>query len=237
CDGCRRPQRNASLSRRPHLPCKPQPHAATHHSAQAAFAMQTSAQRAMRCMPQPRGPQGDECSAPHAAMRWIPQPQGPQWDANLNRRPQCDACLSPKDRNGMQTSAEGRNAMDASAPKGRHRIARHGSAGKGNQKSPSPAGTTQQPKTYSVPSASSGAPCRRNSCGRFCENAERGSTMSHPTSCAFCFRSPCTCDRNPIIEVPFLSLLFNLGINTNGLTLALLRSKINSDGGPSPFCL
>jgi len=30
--------------------------------------------------------------------------------------------------------------------------------------------------------SSSGAPWRRNNCGRFCENAERGSTMSQPTS-------------------------------------------------------
>ena len=35
--------------------------------------------------------------------------------------------------------------------------------------------------TYSA-ACSSGAPWRRRSCGRFCENAERGSTMSHPTS-------------------------------------------------------
>jgi len=33
-----------------------------------------------------------------------------------------------------------------------------------------------------VGSASSGAPCLRNNCGRFCENADRGSTMSQPTS-------------------------------------------------------
>src|SRR6266513_1227644 len=67
-------------------------------------------------------------------------------------------------------------------------------------------------------SSSSGAPCLRNNCGRFCENAERGNTMSQPTSCAFCFRSPCTCDRNPIMDVPFLSLLFSLGIKVNGFT-------------------
>src|ERR1035437_9072115 len=41
-----------------------------------------------------------------------------------------------------------------------------------------------------VGSTSSGAPCLRNNCGRFCENADRGSTMSQPTSCAFCFKSP-----------------------------------------------
>ena len=76
----------------------------------------------------------------------------------------------------------------------------------------------------------------RNNCGRFCENAERGSTMSQPTSCAFCFKSPCTCDRNPIIDVPFFSLLLSLGISVNGLALALFRSKMMSDGFSSPLC-
>ena len=81
-----------------------------------------------------------------------------------------------------------------------------------------------------------GAPCRRSSCGKFCEKAERGNTMSQPTSCAFCFRSPCTCDKNPMIDVPFFSLLFSLGIRVNGFTLLLFRSKIISDGFSSPFC-
>src|SRR5215468_4110287 len=74
-----------------------------------------------------------------------------------------------------------------------------------------------------VGSASSGAPCRRNNCGRFCENAERGSTMSHPTSCAFCFRSPCTWDRKPMMDVPFFSLFLSLGMSVRGFTPALFR--------------
>src|SRR5581483_8954464 len=84
--------------------------------------------------------------------------------------------------------------------------------------------------------SSSGAPCRRSNCGRFCEKADRGSTMSHPTSCAFCFKSPCTCDRKPMIDVPFLSLVFSLGIRVSGLALTLLRSKMISEGFSSPFC-
>jgi hypothetical protein len=36
--------------------------------------------------------------------------------------------------------------------------------------------------TYSAVASSSGAPWRRSNWGRFCEKAERGNTMSHPTS-------------------------------------------------------
>ena len=85
--------------------------------------------------------------------------------------------------------------------------------------------------------SSSGAPWRRNRFGKFCEKAERGSTMSQPTSWAFCFRSPCTWDRNPMIDVPFFNLLLSLGIRISGLALALFRSKMMSDGFSSPFCL
>ena len=39
-----------------------------------------------------------------------------------------------------------------------------------------------------------------------------------------------------MIEVPFFSLLFSLGISVRGLALALFRSKMISDGFSSPFC-
>ena len=39
-----------------------------------------------------------------------------------------------------------------------------------------------------------------------------------------------------MIDVPFFSLLFNLGISVNGLAFALFKSKISSDGFSSPFC-
>src|SRR5260370_443107 len=37
--------------------------------------------------------------------------------------------------------------------------------------------------------------------GRFCEKAERGMTTSHPASWAFIFRSPCTCETKPTLEM------------------------------------
>src|ERR1700731_4138608 len=89
--------------------------------------------------------------------------------------------------------------------------------------------------SYCTPVSGSIAPCRRSNCGRFCENADLGNAMSQPTSCAFCFRSPCTWDRNPMIEVPFFSLLLSLGIRVRGFALALFRSKIIRDGFPLPL--
>src|SRR5271165_6658268 len=80
------------------------------------------------------------------------------------------------------------------------------------------------------PESGSMAPCRRSNCGRFCENAEHGNTMSQPTSCAFCFRSPCTWERNPMIDVPFFSLFFSFGMSVKGLALVLFRSKMIRDG-------
>jgi len=41
-------------------------------------------------------------------------------------------------------------------------------------------------RSYTVPE------CRLRICGRFCENAERASTISQPVSWAACFNSPCT---------------------------------------------
>src|SRR6266478_6601185 len=78
--------------------------------------------------------------------------------------------------------------------------------------------------------SSSGAPWRLSKLGRFWEKAERGRTISQSTSWAFCFRSPCTCERNPMMEVPFFSFAFSLGISVSGLALALFRSKMISEG-------
>src|SRR5262245_59981918 len=64
---------------------------------------------------------------------------------------------------------------------------------------------------------SSGAPWRRNNCGRFWENAERGMTTSHPASCAFCFSSPCPWETKPRMVVPFLNFDFSLGMIVSGL--------------------
>ena len=85
-------------------------------------------------------------------------------------------------------------------------------------------------------STSSGAPWRRNSCARFWENAERGTTMSQPASCAFIFRSPCTCETKPMMLVAFLSFALSLGIRASGFAPTLFRSKMMSDGFSSPFC-
>ena len=85
-------------------------------------------------------------------------------------------------------------------------------------------------------STSSGAPWRRNSCARFWENAERGTTMSQPASCAFIFRSPCTCETKPMMLVAFLSFALSLGIRVSGFAPTLFRSKMMSDGFSSPFC-
>src|SRR5262249_9437753 len=79
-------------------------------------------------------------------------------------------------------------------------------------------------------SKSSGAPCRRSNCGRFCENADRGMTTSHPASCAFCFSSPCTWETKPRMVVPFLNFDFSLGMMLSGLLFRLFRSTITSDG-------
>src|SRR6185437_7052130 len=54
-------------------------------------------------------------------------------------------------------------------------------------------------------SGSSSAPWRRRMLGRFCENAERGMTTSHPASCALILRSPWTWETKPRIEVGFLN--------------------------------
>src|ERR1700675_162185 len=86
-----------------------------------------------------------------------------------------------------------------------------------------------------APASGSMAPCRRSNCGRFCENAERGNTMSHPTSCAFCFKSPCTCERNPMIDVPFFNLLFSFGMSVKGLAFALFKSKMIREGCSTPL--
>src|SRR4029077_7519188 len=86
-----------------------------------------------------------------------------------------------------------------------------------------------------APESGSIAPCRRSNCGRFCENADRGSTMSQPTSCAFCFKSPSTCERNPMIDVPFFSLLFSFGISVKGLAFALFKSKMIREGCSTPL--
>ena len=39
-----------------------------------------------------------------------------------------------------------------------------------------------------------------------------------------------------MIEVPFFSFDFSLGMSVSGLALALLRSKMISEGFSSPFC-
>ena len=47
--------------------------------------------------------------------------------------------------------------------------------------------------------------CRLRITGRFCENAERAITMSHPASWACCFSSPWTCETYPSRLTSFVS--------------------------------
>jgi hypothetical protein len=70
---------------------------------------------------------------------------------------------------------------------------------------------------------------------RFWEKAERGMTASQPASCAFTFRSPCTCETKPRMEVSFFSLALSLGIVVSGLAFTLFRSMMMSDGFSWPL--
>src|SRR6185312_262449 len=87
-------------------------------------------------------------------------------------------------------------------------------------------------------SVSSSAPWRRRMLTRFCENAERGITTSHPASCALTLRSPCTWETKPTIDVAFLYFERILVMTGSGLMPLLFRSTIIRDGfssAPSVF--
>src|SRR6185437_617254 len=84
-------------------------------------------------------------------------------------------------------------------------------------------------------SGSSSAPWRRRMFGRFCENAERGITTSHPASCALILRSPCTWETKPRIEVGFLNFERSLEMIGSGLMLLLFRSTTINEGFSSGF--
>src|SRR6266853_189789 len=79
-------------------------------------------------------------------------------------------------------------------------------------------------------SVSSSAPWRRRMLARFCEKAERGITTSQPASWALTFRSPCTWETKPTIEVLFLYLALILVITGSGLMPLLFRSTMIRDG-------
>ena len=58
-------------------------------------------------------------------------------------------------------------------------------------------------------------------------------TVSQPASTALALRSPCRCERNPMIDVPFFSFALSLGMRAIGLAFALLRSKTIRPGRSS----
>src|SRR5205823_3541642 len=77
-------------------------------------------------------------------------------------------------------------------------------------RAPSPGQISCRNYCSTAPWASSLTAWRRSNCGRFCENAERGTTISQPASIAFIFKSPCRCDRKPIMLVCFFSFDLSL---------------------------